>query len=210
MKILVGQPKRTEDLFELENALKKYKCNYVLFPEGYISNESLLVEACELSKKYRVPILSSYLSDKDQRDRACVIDEFGKIVLRRKKSLVEGPLLSPSKALVNNTHIGYLLCCEIFLEYENLNGVHMLFNPIGVGMFSEEQFAEWSERAKKIAIDLKCIVLGTSHGDGSYRNCGTSIPIAYVYNKDGTEIFLSKNDTRTVIVDLSNKEVSYI
>lgn len=210
MKILIGQAKRTEDLIELENSLNNNKCDCVLYPEGYISNETLLEEAIELAKKYRTPILSSYLSDEDSRDRACVIDEFGKVALRRKKSLVEGPLLSPSKAVVNNISIGYMLCREIFLIYENLKGVNVIFNPIGVGMFSEDQFVEWSERAKKIAKDLNCIVLGASHADGSYRNCGISIPIAYVYDKDGTEIYLSKDDTRTVIVDLHTKEVVYV
>lgn len=210
MKILIAQAKRTNDIELLKRHLKNSECDLVVFPEGYISNEGLLEECCQLAKVYNKPILSSYLSDEARKDNAVIINESGKVVLKRKKSLVDGPLLEPSKSIVNNISIGYMLCCEVFLKNIDFSEVDIIFNPIGTGMFNEEQFEEWSERARTLAIKNNCFVVGTSHADGSYRNCGISIPIAYVYDKRGEEIYLSKNDTRTVIIDLETKEIKFI
>lgn len=69
-------------------------------------------------------------------------------------------------------------------------------------VLSEEKLEEWLEAAKKLAIKAKCKVIGTSHADGSYRNCGVSIPIAYVIDEYGKVLFLSKNNTKSNIVDI--------
>ncbi len=98
----------------------------------------------------------------------------------------------------------------MFLENIDFEDVDIIFNPIGTGMFSDEQFTEWSERARNLAIENSCFVIGVSHADGSYKNCGISIPIAYVYDKRGEAIYLSKNDTRTVIIDLVTNEKAFI
>ena len=74
-------------------------------------------------------------------------------------------------------------------------------------MFSEEQFTEWSEEARKNAMERKAMIIGTSPVDGSYRNCGVSIPIAYCYDKNGEEVFLSKNDTQSRVLDTELKGV---
>jgi len=77
-------------------------------------------------------------------------------------------------------------------------------------MFSEEQFDEWISEAKRIAVKYNTIILGTSHADGSYRNCGISIPIAYCIDRVGEPIFISKNDLRTRIINLKTKEYGFI
>lgn len=69
-------------------------------------------------------------------------------------------------------------------------------------VLSEEKLEEWLEAAKKLAIETKCKVIGTSHVDGSYRNCGVSIPIAYVIDEYGKVLFLSKNNTKSNIVEI--------
>lgn len=51
---------------------------------------------------------------------------------------------------------------------------------------------------------------GVSHADGSYRNCGVSIPIAFVYTSDGRQVYLSKGDIRSVIIDLNLNKVEYL
>lgn len=78
----------------------------------------------------------------------------------------------------------------------------LVFHPIGVGMFSEEQLSEWLAEAKKIAIKNQVYVIGTSHADGSYKNCGVSIPIAYGIDPKGKEIFFYKNKVQSVQIDL--------
>src|SRR5690606_19653738 len=85
--------------------------------------------------------------------------------------------------------------------------IYFIAHPIGVGMFSDEQFEEWINEAKNIARAYKTMIIGTSHADGSYRNCGVSIPISYFIDNDGEAVYVSKSDTRTRIVDLSSKEV---
>lgn len=79
----------------------------------------------------------------------------------------------------------------------------LIVHPIGVGMFSEEQLNEWVTEAKKIAIKNKCFIVGTSHADGSYKNCGYSIPIAYCFDQNGDEIFLQTNKVTSKIVEIT-------
>ncbi|PFA69215.1 hypothetical protein CN378_04900 [Bacillus sp. AFS015802] len=50
-------------------------------------------------------------------------------------------------------------------------------------------------------------VIGAILADGSYRNCGFSIPVAFCFDKDGNEVLVSKNDLRTRILDLEIKKV---
>ncbi|GKX29492.1 hypothetical protein SH1V18_19720 [Vallitalea longa] len=210
MKILISQAYRSEDIKLLKSQIENHDFDILVFPEGYIANEKLLYDACILARKYGKPILSSYLDSVTEKDHAVVIDENGDKVLLRKKSLIEGPLLKPSITNVLGLKVGYMLCCEIFLDNIDFSGVEAIFNPIGVGMFSEEQYTEWTCRAQGLAKKYNCYVIGTSHADGSYRNCGISIPIAYVYGTNGEEIYLSKSDVRSVIVDLDLHEVQYI
>jgi hypothetical protein len=87
------------------------------------------------------------------------------------------------------------------------DNISFIAHPIGVGMFSNEQFEQWISEARNIAKKYNTIIIGTSHADGSYRNCGISIPISYFIDSNGKEIYISKSDTRTRIVNLSTKEV---
>src|SRR5690554_2509871 len=128
MKVLITQANRSEDIELLRNQLMKYDCDLVLFPEGYVSNESLLEDCCKIAKDYRVPIISSYLDNDTRKDVAVVIDEAGNKVLHRRKSSVEGPLLEPSKGIISNINIGYMLCCEIFLDNIDFSQVDIIFN----------------------------------------------------------------------------------
>lgn len=210
MKIIIGQPKRSESLVELIDVLNRYQADLVLFPEGYIHGQVDLEAVAELAGLHQTAIVSSHLNDGDKINLASVVNGKGQIVFNRLKSTVEGPLLLPSTSTLKNTLTGYMLCREIFLDYDHLKDCEIIFNPIGVGMFSEEQFETWTSRAKAIAMDTKSYVIGASHADGSYRNCGFSIPIAYVYKPNGAALYLSKNDTRSVSIDLATEEIVFL
>jgi hypothetical protein len=80
-------------------------------------------------------------------------------------------------------------------------------HPIGVGMFSEDQFDEWVNEARKIARHYNSIVIGTSHADGSFRDSDISIPIAYCIDDEGKDVFISRNDTRTIIINIESRQV---
>lgn len=215
MRILIGQPLHEEKTEQLEYEIKNNNCvDTVIFPEGYLSNEIILRKACELAKKYYVNIITSYRSD--NKDRAVIINNLGDVVLERAKTPPEKEIEinEPSVINLHGITIGYLLCMEILKgvrDFEKIKReIDFIAHPIGVGMFSNEQFDEWINEAKYIAKKYHTMVIGTSHSDGSYRNCGISIPISYFIDSNGEEIYISKSDTRTRIVNLNTKEIQVI
>lgn len=215
MKVLIGQPIHEEGLSQLERDIKVNKgIDIVLYPEGYILNEKVLEAACNTAKENKVMIITSY--KKDNKNRAVIISNTGDMILERSKTLPDEKeeLVQPLSVNYNGINIGYLLCMEILKgmrDLKNVGGnINFIAHPIGVGMFSYEQFDLWINEAKKIAKTYKTIIMGTSHADGSYRNCGVSLPISYCIDNTGEPIYISKSDTRRRIVDLDTKEVQVL
>lgn len=209
MRILIGQPKMEK---HLEQFIQDIKANpdvdLILYPEGYCQITHL-PEVKELAKTFQTAVVMGYRNEQNV-DRALIINKRGETLLDRAKTPESMPLFMPSTADDDGLRYGYVLCREIFMGLDGLKSeedIQLIFNPIGVGMFSEEQYADWSGEAKQIAIQQHSIILGTSHADGSYRNCGFSIPIAYCFDETGETVLLSKNDTRTRIVDTEAKTV---
>lgn len=214
MRILIGQPMHEKGIKQMEDEIKNNKgIDIVLYPEGYLSNEEVLESACQIAKQYNVTIITAYRQE--NRDRAVIISNRGDKVLERGKTPPEEheELYQPLVVDYNNMTVGYLLCMEILKGVRDLKKINskisFIAHPIGVGMFSDEQFDEWINEAKNIAKTYKTIIIGTSHADGSYRNCGISIPIAYCINNNGEPIFISKSDIRTRIVNLDTKDVEF-
>lgn len=215
MRILIGQPIHEKGLVQLENDIKINKgIDIILYPEGYLSSEKILEDACNIAKERKVMIITSYR--KDNKDRAVIISDTGDKILERLKTLPDKDvkLNTPLFINYNGINIGYLLCMEILKGMRDLKNkavnINLIAHPIGVGMFSDEQFEEWINEAKIIAKTYNTIIIGTSHADGSYRNCGISIPISYCINSDGEPIYISKSDTRTRIINLDTKELEII
>jgi len=206
MKILVCQPIHETGTVQLEKQLRQNPgVDVVLFPEGYLANEGLIQRASALAQRHAVSIITGY-RDRSSKDRALIVSQSGEVMLDRAKTPMDGKLLGPSVVEYKGTKIGYLLCVELLQGFEGfaelgVRDLDFVAHPIGVGMFSEAQFDEWVAEAKRIAVEYKTMVIGTSHADGSFRNCGTSIPIAYCIGSDGEAIFLSKNDLSPVMVD---------
>jgi len=173
-----------------------------------------LEDACKIAQENNVVIITSYR--KDNKDIAVIISNTGEKILERAKTLPDEneELNAPLYANCGDINIGYLLCMEILKGMRDLKkvGVNIDFiaHPIGVGMYSDEQFEQWVNEAQKIAKTYKAIIAGTSHADGSYKNCGISIPISYCIDSDGEPIYISKSDTRTRIVNLDTKEVEIL
>lgn len=214
MRILIGQPMHEKGINQMEDELKNNKgIDIVLYPEGYLSSEEVLESACLIAKKYNVTIITSYR--KENKDRAVIISNGGEKVLERGKTPPNEyeELYQPLAIDYNNMTIGYLLCMEILKGVRDLikisSKINFIAHPIGVGMFSDEQFEEWINEAKNIAKTYKTVIMGTSHADGSFRNCGISIPISYCIDSNGESIFISKSDLRTRIVNLDTKEVEF-
>jgi len=211
MRVLIGQPIHEKGITQLENDIKVNEgMDIILYPEGYLSSEKVLEDACKIAKETNVMIITSYR--KDNKDRAVIISNTGERIMERGKTLSDEKeeLNIPLFVSSNGINIGYLLCIEILKGMRDLKNVgvdiNFIAHPIGVGMFSDEQFEQWVNEAKNIAKTYKTIIIGTSHADGSYRNCGISIPISYCINSDGEFIYISKSDIRTRIVNLDTKE----
>lgn len=214
MRILIGQPIHETGIKQMVEEIKNNKgVDIVLYPEGYLSSEEVLENACEIAKEYNITIITAYR--KDNRDRAVIISNSGKKVLERGKTppKEDEELYPPLVVDYTNMTIGYLLCMEILKGVRDLKKVDsqitFIAHPIGVGMFSDEQFEEWINEAKNIAKTYKTIIIGTSHADGSFRNCGVSIPISYCIDSSGEPVFISKSDIRSRIVNLITKEVEF-
>lgn len=213
MKILIGQPIHESGVKQLEREIKNNKgIDIVLYPEGYLVDENVLAHACKIAKDHNVTIITSYRHE--NKDRAVIISNKGEKILDRAKTPPDNQvkLYPPLAVEYNEMTIGYILCMEILKGIRDLgeisSKIHFIAHPIGVGMFSDEQFEEWINEAKKIAKTYKTTIVGTSHADGSYRNCEISIPISYCINSNGEPIFISKADTRTRIVDLYTGEIA--
>lgn len=212
MKILIAQPIHEKAVEQLKREIKENReIDMVVFPEGYLSDENALEDACSLAKEYKVTIATSYRCN--NKDRAVIINNLGEKILERDKTLpadeieLKGPIIVEH----NGITIGYVLCMEILKAVRDLKRINepidLIVHPIGVGMFSEDQFNLWINEAKKVAKAYGTTIIGTSHADGSYRNCGISIPISYCIDSQGEVIYISKADTRTRIVDLATRQV---
>lgn len=211
MRILIGQPIHEEGIEQLKNEIENNKgIDIVLYPEGYLSSEEALESACDVAKENNITIITSYR--KNNEDRAIIINNNGEKILERAKTLPDEQIqLNPPLVVkYDQMIVGYLLCMEILKgvrDLKNISGkINFIAHPIGVGMFSDDQFDEWINEARRIAKTYKTIIVGTSHADGSYKNCGISIPIAYCIDSSGEPLFILKSDTRTRIVNLDTKE----
>ncbi|MFD0696702.1 hypothetical protein ACFQZT_21805 [Paenibacillus sp. GCM10027628] len=155
-----------------------------------------------LAKKYNTVLIGGHrrLQEKP-KDRAIIINRKGEIILDRVK-------YSPTTFVVEEgLKMGHILCDELIeqgikSDEAYSRGIDLLVHPIGVGMFSEEQFEEWICEARKIAVKYDTMIIGTSHADGCFRDTGISIPIAYGFERNGDPIFISKNDTRAIVLDI--------
>ncbi|TDF92787.1 hypothetical protein [Paenibacillus piri] len=206
MKLLIIQPKLEKTIEQLESELmSNSSVDVVIFPEGYL-NENL-EEACALAKNYNAILIGGHRRfHESPKDRAIIINRKGEIVLDRIK------YSDTSFVVEEGLKFGHILCDE--LVKQGVKGgaddnIDMIVHPIGVGMFSEEQFEEWINLARKIAIEHKTMIIGTSHADGSFRGSDVSIPIAYCFDKAGEAVFISKNDVRTIILDIETRQVTF-
>lgn len=204
MKILIIQPKLEKHIEQLETVLKSNSnVDVVIFPEGYL-NENVK-KACDLAKRYRTVLIGGHRRLQERpKDRVIVINRTGEIILDRVK------YSTTSFVVVDSLKIGHILCDELIVQGikgDEYNNVDIVVHPIGVGMFSNEQFEEWITEATKIAIKYETMVIGTSHADGSFGDTGISIPIAYCIDKEGSVIFISENDVRARILNFETKEV---
>ncbi|PZD96984.1 hypothetical protein DNH61_04880 [Paenibacillus sambharensis] len=199
MKILICQPKLEPKLRQLHHELIAHPgIDAVIVPEGYM-NENV-EEACQLAHEFKVAIIGGYRRMQERpKDRAIAIDREGRIVLDRIK------YSDTAFANVDGWRVGHILCDELIqqgLRTEDQRSADLIVHPIGVGMFSEAQFDEWIDKARAIAAERGCYMIGVSHADGSYGDTGVSISIAYCFNRQGETVFIARGEAGSRVVEL--------
>lgn len=207
LKIIIAQPRLEQHLLQLEEELRRNPdADVLFFPEGYLNQNAQ--EACRLAAEYGTMIVSGHRRlDERPKDRSIIISKAGEIVLEKAK-------YTPAEMVEEQGWmISTLLCDELVLQgfsNEKIKSVDIIMHSIGVGMFSEEQYSEWVEEARQIALQHQCIVMGTSHADGSYRDSEISISIAYCIAPDGEVVLASQSDTRTrtILLDRGHTDPS--
>lgn len=205
MKIVLIQPKLEKTIGQIADEMHNHPdADILVFPEGYL-NENV-EEACSLAKRYRTIFIGGYRRLQEQpKDRALIINRAGEIVLDRVK--YSETVFVREEGLT----VGILLCDELIkmgLSVRQEREIDLIVHPIGVGMYSEEQFEEWIREARRIAVSQQVMIIGASHADGSFRGSDVSIPIAYAIDKEGEALFIAKNDVRTRILDFRAKSVT--
>ena len=202
MRIALCQARSSSDLDELSDVLSSVDCDVACFPEGYVNSSELVEEVKRLAAAAGKAIVTSFRGESAPRDKACVIDARGRVIYTRDKSSLDGPLVRNWTTHLYGTRIGFLLCGEIFLNWnDGRESADVIFNPIGSGMFSHEQYDEWVERAKTTARFFTATVCGCTHADKFFRDSALAISISFVIGPDGQTLHLSKDDLRTVVFD---------
>ena len=207
--LVIAKP---EDIIsELEKYVASDEADLLVFPEGYLKSE-YLDQAKQIAKTHKKWIVTG-MDDKRLKNKklesGIVIDPSGKIVGEHQKTSITQWEIDHGfkrgnsvKALKTSLGVfGFAICYEIhFPEVTRilaLQGVDIIFNPIGTGMWHEEQFKQWNAVTKTRASENRAFVVGCSH----YND---AIPIAYAYAPTG-ECLVSARDTNrliSVVLDL--------
>ncbi|WP_042165999.1 hypothetical protein [Paenibacillus gorillae] len=204
MKILLIQPRLENTLSQLREALHDYPdVDAVVFPEGYL-NENV-EEARTLAGQHEVILIGGYRKLQERpKDQAIIVGRSGEIVMDRVKY--------SNTAFISQAGLtmGIILCDELVLQgvkSDEPPSPDLIIHCIGVGMFSKEQFDEWTTAAQQMARTYRTYMIGVSHADGFYSDSTISIPIAYAFDREGNVIFIAENDTRPRIWDTETNEV---
>lgn len=211
VRVLVAQPRQEQSVIQLRDALKQFEVDLAVFPEDYLRNADALESACRLARKSGVVIATGAFYGNGGESpirRAIVIDHTGAIVMNRPKTPKAQRLLPPHVVSTGVGKLGMLLCREIFLDPLPVRGADIIVNPIGVGMYSDAQFKDWTERARAVARLLRAPVVGASHSDGSFRPGGVSIPIAFAIDAVGLRVMVLRDDAQHATVVFPTNEYS--
>lgn len=201
--------KEESSLSELKKYLKNGEVDALLLPEGYISSKQL-EEVCRLTRQHGKWLITSMEDTREPGHKyqtGIVVSPDGELVGEHKKTSVtkyeeDNEVETGDDISVIDTFfgkVGMTVCFEIhFPEIARvyaLQGARIIFNPIGTGMWNEEQFKQWSSIACARASENGVFMLGCSHFNDA-------IPIAYAYTPRGECLALVRDSNSMVKVSL--------
>ncbi len=218
LRLLLAVPKKGSSIQELKLFLSQNDADLYIFPEGFLSNDTLN-EALEVIERMGKYVITGFkdlsVSDRHKAlviDSGRIVDEYTKCILHESEK-AKGRQPGEKIACVNTKFgkVGVPICYEIhFPEVSRimcLDNPVMLINIIGTGMYHDLQLEQWTSLAKARAIENEVYVVGCSH-------FVDEIPLAYVYDPSGRCELLKKCEHGgfTVTIDLdksSEKQHKY-
>ncbi len=207
--------KDEKDLSELRKfVLETKEVDLFLFPEGYL-DAAQLDEASEIVARSSKWLVTSYSDERKKRkiEVGVVFNRRGKIVGKHAKTTltrdeIKKGYVSGKSIEIIKTEFGKIGICvcyemhfpEIAREYK-LQGARAIFNPVGTGMYNEEQYRLWASLGKTRAYENGVYTFGCSH-------LSDAIPIAYAYDKDGIELLKARAVNKLFILNVPVEEMT--
>lgn len=198
-----------KDLTELKKFITDPWPQVLLFPEYYLASE-MIPDACELAevnKKWLITGVEDRRETNKFYQAAVVINPKGKIVGEHRKTSITKNEIKRGNCRGDNIRtiktdfgkIGIAICYELHLpeivRTLALQGAEVIFNPIGTGMWHEEQFRQWNCLASTRAYENGVFVVGCSH----YND---TIPIAFAYDPKGKCLLQERQANRLIPITL--------
>ena len=209
--MVIAQSVKDSDhpLSELEKFTQDQKTDIILFPEDHIYSDKLpdLQEIAKSRKKWIISGMEDRDTGGKKFKQAVIVNPRGEIVgQHRKTSLTYNELsrgFSHGDAIqavaTDFGIIGVAICYEAHfpevVRIYALQGAKMIFNPVGTGMWHENQFQQWNGVGRTRASENGIFSVGCSHQNGA-------IPFAYAYAPDGSCLVQTRDVNRMVMVTL--------
>jgi predicted amidohydrolase len=209
--LAIALPVKDSDqpLSELEKFTLDNKAEIILFPEDHIYANKLpdLQEIARNRKKWIVSGMEDRETGGEKYKQAVIVNPQGEIVGRHRKTSLTYDEISKGfshgdaiQAVETDFGlIGLSICYEIhFPEVARiyaLQGARIIFNPVGTGMWHENQFQQWNGVGRTRASENGIFSVGCSHQNGA-------IPFAYAYAPDGGCLVQTRDVNRMVMVTL--------
>lgn len=198
-----------KDLSELKRFITDSWADVLLFPEYYLDSNKI-DEVCDLCKKNNKWLITG-MEDRRFKDKfyqsAIVISNKGKLIGSHLKTSItkfeidSGQDIGDSIEIIETEFgkIGIAICYELHLPEISrilaLKGAEIIFNPIGTGMWNEDQYTIWTNLASIRAYENGVFVVGCSHyNDG--------IPIAFAYDLKGKCILKERSVNRLIPITI--------
>lgn len=207
--LVVAEPEK-DSVKQAEMCLAMGGAEAYLFPEGYFKSDRL-DEMCELAKKFGKWIFSGMEDTRENGHKfetGVIISSTGEIIGEHKKTSLtkyeidHGYERGDAIKIIDTElgKIGFAICYEIhFPEIARvlaLAGAELILNPIGTGMWHEEQLSLWTSVGKTRASENSVFVAGVSHKNDT-------IPIAYAYAPGGESLGFSRDRGGILIVNIN-------
>lgn len=215
-KIMLAVPRRLAAQQEMPALLQEGRAGLYVFPEGFLRSEEDVAMALGISVKLTGTILTGYRDGDEEKvlviESGRVRDGYTKCVLHASEK--QHGKRPGDKIRCVDTRLGKIavpICYELhFPEACRLMALErpvLMVNPIGTGMYHQQQYRQWRALARARAIENEMPVVGCCHF------CG-EIPLAFAFDSAGESCLETRGEygAFTVEVDLeqaANRPLGY-